>query len=262
MKTTIIIAFMVLSISSTFAQKFKWNDNKVIAHRGAWKTNDLPENSIASLKQAFKIGCYGSEFDVWMTADSVLVVNHNADFYGIIIETATYKQLLEKSHPNGEKIPTLENYLKTGMKQRSTHLILEIKPSKISKERGIIVTNKCVEMVTKLKATPWVEYISFGYDICTRIIELVPSAKVAYLAGDVSAAQLKKDKLTGADYHLNVFKKDKNYISEAHKLGLTINVWTVNKADDMQRLLAEGADFLTTNEPELAFEEIKKASTK
>lgn len=258
MKKTIILALMVFISAGAFAQKFKWNSNKVIAHRGAWKKLNLPQNSIASLKHAVKLGCYGSEFDVWMTADSMLVVNHDPDFLGIKIETSTYAQLLEKSHPNGEKIPTLENYLKEGMKQRTTRLILEIKPSKVSKERGIILANKCVEMVTKLKATPWVEYISFDYDICKRVIALVPNAKVAYLNGDVAVAQLKEDKLTGADYNIKAYNKSPKFIEEAHKLGLTINVWTVNELADIQSFLNQGADFITTNEPELVFEELSK----
>ena len=38
--------------------------NKAIAHRGAFKKNGFPENSIASLREAIRLGCTGSEFDV------------------------------------------------------------------------------------------------------------------------------------------------------------------------------------------------------
>jgi glycerophosphoryl diester phosphodiesterase len=41
----------------------------VIAHRGAWKNAGVPENSIASLQHAIDLCCYGSEFDVHMSAD-------------------------------------------------------------------------------------------------------------------------------------------------------------------------------------------------
>ena len=53
------------------------SDNIVIAHRGAWKTKNLPENSIASLKNAIALKCAGSEFDVRMTADDSLVIHHD-----------------------------------------------------------------------------------------------------------------------------------------------------------------------------------------
>ena len=40
---------------------------KVIAHRGAWKEFNLPENSIASLEKAIELKCDGAEFDVRRT---------------------------------------------------------------------------------------------------------------------------------------------------------------------------------------------------
>ena len=50
---------------------------KVIAHRGFWKTPGSSQNSISSLLKADSIGCYGSEFDVWIAKDNKLVVNHD-----------------------------------------------------------------------------------------------------------------------------------------------------------------------------------------
>ena len=73
--------------------------NPVIAHRGAWKQKSLPQNSIASLQEAINLKCRGSEFDVHLTADDVLVVNHDHLFYGLDIEKSTYKMLLSKKSP-------------------------------------------------------------------------------------------------------------------------------------------------------------------
>lgn len=178
MKRALISTLMVLVFTTTFAQKFNWNKNQVIAHRGAWKKNKLPENSIAALNEAVRLGCYGSEFDVWMTADKVLVVNHDAEFQGLTIEKVKYEELLTKTLSNGEKIPTLEAYLKAGKKQKTTKLILEIKPSLIGKERGIELTNACIEMVKKVGVLDWTEYISFDYYYCKRILEVLPKAKL------------------------------------------------------------------------------------
>ncbi|AFD07966.1 glycerophosphodiester phosphodiesterase [Solitalea canadensis] len=257
MRFLYLLAFITVYASSAFAQKNTWNDNIVIAHRGAWKKNNLPENSIAALKQAIKLKCYGSEFDVHMTSDSILVVNHDPEFLGIKIETSTYDELLQKSLSNGEKIPTLSNYLKAGMKQKKTKLILEIKPSVISPERTLALTEKVVAMVTKLKADKWIEYISFSYDATKKVVELKPQAKVYYLKGDVSAEQLAADKLYGADYHFSVFKKG-DWFADAKKYKLHLNAWTVNKEEDMNWLLDNKVDFITTNEPELLFELIGK----
>ena len=107
----LICALIVtLMAPASFAQT-SFAKNKVIAHRGAWKAQGLPQNSLASLREAIRLGCEGSEFDVWMTADEVLVVNHDGDFMGMEIEHSTYQQLLAQKLPNGEPIPTLREYL-------------------------------------------------------------------------------------------------------------------------------------------------------
>lgn len=232
--------------------------NKVIAHRGAWKKQDLPQNSIASLREAIRLGCEGSEFDVWMSADSVLVVNHDSDFYGLPIETSTYKELLEKKHPNGERIPTVEAYLKEGMTQTRTKLVMEVKPSEVSGERGLAVAKRAVEMVQHLGAEDWVDYIGFDFEMCLKIMELDPSANVAYLEGDKSPEELSEAGFFGLDYHYSLLQDKSHWIEKANELGLTVNAWTVNKAEDMEWLLSKGARFITTDEPELLLDLIKK----
>jgi glycerophosphoryl diester phosphodiesterase len=261
MKQLIISTLFVVMISTIVgAQQIitTWNKNQVIAHRGAWKKNGFPENSIASLNEAVRIKCFGSEFDVHLTLDSVIVVNHDPNFLGIPIAKSTYTQLLEKKLSNGESIPTLEEYLRAGMKQKTTKLILEVKPQKMGKERDIFLTESVLKMVRKLKAEPWVEYISFGYDICQYIVANMPNAKVAYLNGDIAPTQVKADGITGLDYHYSVFQKN-DWIWPAKKLGLTVNAWTVNTVPEMEWLLANEVEYITTNEPELVFETIKKA---
>jgi len=246
-----LFAFM----ESSYAQ---FNKNVVIAHRGAWKKNSLPENSIASLNQAAAIGCYGSEFDVHLTKDDSLVVNHDPTFYGVDIESSTYQELLAKEHPNGEKIPTAEAYLLAGKKNKKTKLIFEIKTAKAGKERTLQLTRMSVDLVKKLGLQKQVEYICFDYDAGKLVHQLDPKAKVAYLNGDIAPAQVKAAGYTGIDYHINAFKKNPEWIKDAHKIGLTVNVWTVNDVEDMKFFLAQRVDYITTNEPELLFETLKK----
>lgn len=261
MNKRFFVAILAMMITGTaLAQKqFKsWNKNQVIAHRGAFKTQNLPENSIASLKEAIRIGCFGSEFDAQFTKDSIAVVNHNGDFLGKDIATSTYQELLDhKKLSNGESIPTLVDYLKAGMKQKKTKLILEIKPQK-TQEREEALTKSVIATVNELKATPWIEYITFSHFIGKYLIANIPGAKVSYLNGELEPAKLKEQGFYGLDYHQNVFKKNPDWIKQAKDLGLIINVWTVNAAEDMDRLLEQKVDYITTNEPELLFKKIKK----
>jgi glycerophosphoryl diester phosphodiesterase len=225
-------------------------DNAVVAHRGAWKSKGLPQNSIESLREAMRLGCAGTEFDVHMTADSVMVLCHDNNFSGKVIEKHTYAELAETKLPNGETIPTLEKVLMEGMKQTDTRLFLEVKSSS-SKERTVRSAEKIVEIVNEMGAQPWVFYIAFDYAVLKRIKQLIPSSPVAYLNGDVSPEQLKADKITGLDYHYNVFKKNESMIKEAREFGLSLNVWTVNSPEEMEIFINQNFEYITTDEPEL-----------
>lgn len=226
--------------------------NIVVAHRGAFKNKGLPENSIASLKEAIRLKCTGSEFDVHMSADDVLLINHDAQYNRLPIEKSTYAQLAVTPLSNGEKLPTLEEYINAGIADNSsTRLVVEIKPSSISKERGKLVAERTVKLVQKLKAEKMVVYISFDYDILKKIMELNPTALTQYLNGDKTPEQLKANGISGADYHFSVFIKNPEWIDAAKKNNIVLNAWTVNSEADMKWFLQKGFDFITTNEPEL-----------
>lgn len=255
----LVISTMWLASSCTTrrASTPQFLDNQVIAHRGAWKTQGLPQNSIASLREAIRLGCAGTEFDVRLTEDNILVVNHDADFLGIDVATSTYEELLSKKLPNDEPIPTAKDYIIEGMKQQKTKLIFELKTSVLGKERTLQSADLAVKLVKELGAEDWIEYIMFDYDGAKRIIELDPNAKVWYLNGDVSPKQAKADGFYGLDYHYTIFRdKQPSWLQEAKDAGLSVNAWTVNSRDEMIRLLDQNAEFITTDEPELLFKTI------
>lgn len=250
--------FAACSVSKNSTNKMSFADNIVVAHRGAWKKNNLPENSIASLKQAIELKCTGSEFDVRMTADDSLIINHDPEYNKLPIEKTNYADLITFKLSNGEKLPTLREYILAGLQNNTTtRLVCEIKPSPSGKERGKLIAAKVVGLVQELKAQHMVEYISFDYDILLKIIELDPKVVTQFLDGNRSPEQLKADGISGADYHFNVFKSHPEWIESAKKNKIILNVWTVNAAADMDLFLSNKFDFITTNEPELLFEKLK-----
>ncbi len=243
--------------------KPNFENNVVVAHRGAWKKKNLPENSIASLREAINIGCTGSEFDVHLTADDSLIINHDPTYFKLPIEKTTYAELEKHRLSNGEKLPTLYEYLTEGLKNNTTtRLICEIKPSAISNERGQLVAEKVIRLVQKMKAEAMVVYISFDAGILKKLIEIDPSVNTQYLNGDMQPDALLSTGVIGLDYNQSVFKKQPALIKEAQQKKLALNVWTVNNAEDMDWFLANKFDFITTNEPELLFERIKMGAFK
>lgn len=247
----LILFMLVITLSgiTACAQKNS-GKTKVIAHRGAWKNTNSPQNSIAALNAAINMGCFASECDIWMTSDSVLVVNHDPHFYELPIETSTYDELLKKKYPNGESIATLQEFLSIITKQKKTRLVLDIKPSKVSKERSIVTAQKSYEMVVKNKAEKIIDYILFDYDACLAIEKLDPRANTAYLNGDKSPEQVAADGLWGIDYSFRVLQKNESWVSDAKQRKLTVNVWTINEETLANLYIKQGVDFITTDEPE------------
>lgn len=236
-------------------QKF-FLDNKVVAHRGAWKNKGIPQNSVESLREAMRLGCAGTEFDVRMTIDNVLVLCHDEHFFDMSVEAYSYHQLCRFTLPNGETIPTLERALLEGMKQTDTRLFLEIKQASC-KKTTIETTKRVVDMIHQFGAYPWVFYLSFDYDAIKTIKLYSPAAHVAYLGGDAPVNKLAKDKVTGLDYNDSVYKNDESLIKNSKEAGLSLNVWTVDAAEDMDYFINNDFDYITTDEPELLLSKMK-----
>lgn len=220
---------------------------QVIAHRGFWKTEGSAQNSIAALEKAAEERLYGSEFDVQVTLDGKLIVNHDAKFQGFVIAETPFKELKKIKLKNGEKLPTLKKYLKAGKKQ-DIQLILEIKSHK-SKEVEDKMAADIVKMVKKMGLQKQVEYIAFSLNICEQLAKFTPESEIAYLNGNLSPAELKKKGINGIDYNQKVLEKHPEWVEEAHRLGMKVNVWTVNKEDMMRKFIDMKVDYITTDYP-------------
>lgn len=240
---------------------------KIIAHRGHWQTEGSAQNSLTSLREAANIGCWGSECDIWITTDGVCVINHDADIKGIVIEKARYEDLRDIKLANGEPLPTLEQYLWQAVQNPNTRLIVEVK-SHVSKDAERKCIDEMLRLVKKYGAVDQTDYISFSLNACEYIVEQAPkvlngpngqrSGKredkvnlcVEYLSGDLSPEEVKAKGITGIDYHKDVLlKKHPEWIDECHKLGLTVNVWTVDNLNEIWTLIQKKVDKITTNRP-------------
>lgn len=168
MKKLIVMAAACLMTLAAAAQ------TKIVAHRGYWDCAGSAQNSITSLKLADKIGCYGSEFDVHLTKDGVIVVHHDQNVGKIDIQTSTYKALKKERLKNGEKIPTLEQYLDAG-KDLSCKLVLEIKRQMVQSHEDSLV-RQCVDMVKSKGLTDRIVWISFSGKACELLHQLLPDA--------------------------------------------------------------------------------------
>lgn len=223
---------------------------QIIAHRGYWKTQPpTAENSVKALENAQKLKIYGAEFDVRMSKDGVLIVNHDEHHGSMEISETDFPDLEKLKLKNGEPVPTLKAYLEKGKKDPQLKMIIELKP--ISNEAGEIeLVQKTIQLVKELQLESQSEFISFSLSICEEIKKTDPSFKVQYLKGDLSPLQIKEKGLDGLDYHYSVFIKNPTWIAQARALGLITNSWTVNDAEVYEKLKKQGIDFITTDIPD------------
>ncbi len=151
-------------------------DNIVVAHRGAVKEfGGTPDNSLASLRNAISLGCYGSELDIYWTKDNNVIVAHadsNCQINRLYPWENTVAELQRGGVlSNGEVLPTLEEYIKVAVTEgKCTKLVLDIKnittPTTISADkRAQYCINACrrsIEIAQKLGAEEWIEFICTG----------------------------------------------------------------------------------------------------
>ena len=247
------------------AQKTKSEGTGIVAHRGFWNCEEAgySKNSIASLKCAQEAGFWGSEFDVNMTSDGVLLVWHDNNVEGKRIEKYPYEDFKYYRLKNGEPIPTIDQYLEQAKKHPETVLVYELK-----KHSSNEVEDKFVGLVIEnlkkhgLLDPSRVIFISFSHHICKKLAKELPGFTVQYLNGEKKPATLKKDSISGIDYNYGILKLKKKWVSKAHRLDMSTNAWTVNKENDMKSMLKMKVDMLTTDQPLEARELMKNMNIK
>ena len=252
----VLTLFLVAMIGITASAQLK--APKIVAHRGFHASEGASRNSLNALKAAQEAAFWGSECDLQLTKDGEVLVVHGPMHPGkkgttpqVNVQTSTKEKVQSILLESGETVPTLDEYLQQMTKSKNTKLIIEIKSQRTPQLETEIV-QKTVNAVAKYGLENEVEYIAFRPFVCWELARLAPQGtQIAYLDGDYTPAYCKAMGCTGIDYKFSVLKKKSKWIKEAHKLGMTVNIWTVNKEEDIRWCIQNGADYITTDNPML-----------
>ena len=240
------IAAIIFSAISLNAQ------TKVVAHRGFWNCEaaGYSENSIASLKAAQDAGLWGSECDIQLTADNVIIVNHDGSIKGKVIRKCNFADFKDDLLPNGERRPSFDEYLTQCEKCPTTILVVEFKKQE-SVEAEDMLVDKAIETIKAhgLFSPDRVAFISFSKHICQRIVTAAPGFINQYLNGELSPKELAALGINGFDYHFRTMKNHPGWIKQAAKYGLSTNTWTVNDKPTAKWMIKQGVGAITTNYP-------------
>jgi glycerophosphoryl diester phosphodiesterase len=251
----------------------------VIAHRGGPSLG--PESTLYTFRNAVKLGVDVLEMDVRSTRDGQLIILHDDTVSRTTnatgpVQNYTLVELkkLDAAHrwspDNGQtfplrnkgvKIPTLSEVLKAFPQ---TKLNLEIKDS-----RSSTIQSLC-RLIRDHQMTNNVVVASFDTDslkefrrLCPQVATSAGASEVLLFFGlqkvyleaayspDAQALQIPE---TFRDLRI----VNKRFIDAAHARNLRVQVWSVNDAEAMQRLLKLGVDGIMTGHPQRLLDLLKK----
>ena len=146
-----------------------------IGHRGA--AGHAPENTIAAIQTGIRLGADFVEIDVRRTADGVLVALHDASVRRTTdgrgqINALSLRQVSTFNAGNGERIPTVEDVLKS-VAASQAGLMLELKVPSLA--------HQTVQIVQAAHFTNRVIYASFLHRELTVVRAVEPKASVMVL---------------------------------------------------------------------------------
>lgn len=249
MKKILICAMALLCVLPLSAKK---RQVAIVAHRGYWQceAGGNSHNSIASLKAAQANGFWGSEFDVNMTKDGVLMVFHDDAVAGMKFIEHDAAEFADIKLPNGEKIPTLDEYLAQFKKNKKCRVVFELKFHPYELEE--VAVDKSIEA---LKAAGLFDpkqtiFISFSMHECVLFAQKCPGFIVQYLGSDPDPDVVFANGVNGVDTYFGTLYQKADWYTKARSHGMSVNVWTVDKKEDMRKMIETGVDYITTNRPE------------
>ena len=235
------------------------------AHRGG--TEAGPENTLHAFQSAYDLGFRWLETDVQLTADGVLVAVHDTDLKRVAgrdlqVSQASWAELCQVDLGDGHRIPTFAALVEALPDAR-----WNIEP----KDAGSVPP--LVRMIRNRKLLDRVCIGSFsalrlrnvrralGAPLCSSMSPLevvrlrsrslgLPLSRSFHPS--VRCVQLpvhQRVRLPLPAGQKGVVVTDAKLIAEAHARGLQVHVWTINDADEMNRLLDLGVDGIMTDRP-------------
>ncbi len=259
---------------------------KIIAHRGA--SSIAPENTIAAARKAFEIGADLWETDVAVTMDEHLILFHDdslerttnvrevfpsrthlayteytldqirkLDTGSRYIETDPFGEIKKGNLTReellsfkAEKVPTLEEALLfTQEKQWKVNLELKKLPRRF---KDFPVPQKVIEMIKKTGIkSKQIIISSFNHRWLERVHYMAPEIEIQALIGYSNTQPLDWGDFSFDIYNAQSTLIDEQQIKTAREKGKKINLFTVNRIEEMKRFIRLGIDGIITDYPQL-----------
>jgi glycerophosphoryl diester phosphodiesterase len=245
-------------LSNTTAQNIL-----VTAHRGA--SGNAPENTISAIKKALELGVDRIEVDVQQTSDGVVICLHDKKLErttsgkGKVADLSLDELKSVKANKGfetdfwDEAIPTLEQVFE--LLDEKTQFVIEIKAGNKTYPG---IEDNVVNLIRKYKAEKWALIHSFNDKVLKFIHKSHPDIRlqklfVSFSGGLMLDFRLHSARLSDYDYvegyGISKGGANKKLIDKIHQQGKVVHVWTVNSAEDIQKMIGLGVDGIISNYP-------------
>jgi glycerophosphoryl diester phosphodiesterase len=220
-----------------------------IGHRGACGYE--PENTLLSLKKALELNVDAIEFDVYALKDGKTVLFHDdtlertTNGKGKIMDK-NFEELRKLKAGKGEKIPTLGEALDLISRKVLTNI--ELKGKGTAK-----LVFRIIEEYVKEKGWSFNDFLisSFKIEELKDFRKLDKSTKIGMCFSKEPGKNYRDVAKELNAYSVNPDKEwlTKEFIDDAHKNGLKVFPYTVNKPKEIKKLKEFGVDGIFSNYP-------------
>jgi glycerophosphoryl diester phosphodiesterase len=225
-------------------------DFTIFAHRGA--SGIEPENTLAAFQRAVECGARWIELDVHAKEGELIVfhddrLDRRTDGTGRL-EDRSLAYIRSLDAGGGERIPLLDEVFDRIAGRAGVNI--ELKGSRTAGPASEAVARR-------LKQPGWDPSCflvsSFDWAELARFKRLLPVIRIGGLASGAEPDIAEQAKALGCySLHLPRHAVRPDLMAEAHRLGLLVFVYTVNRERDMARMRDAGVDGIFTDNPELA----------
>lgn len=227
----------------------------IFAHRGS--SAEAPENTMAAFRLAVEQGADGLELDIHMSRDGHLVVIHDETLQrttrarGLVVQR-TAAELARtdagKRFPayKGEPVPRLEEVLELA---KDEGLLVNIE-LKIGRMPYFCMEEEAIKQVRRFRLEQQAIFSSFERAQLVRLKTLAPDIETAVLYRRMLPAPVEYACSLGASaLHPHYQIVTPEMVAAAHRSGLAVRPYTVDKQRNMRWLAELGVDALITNVP-------------
>jgi glycerophosphoryl diester phosphodiesterase len=237
---------------------------RVFAHRGfAAPGGAVVENTLPAFAAALALGATHIETDVHASNDGVVIISHDPDLSRLTgssdrVSSRSLAELRQLELGPGATFSSLAEALDT-----FPHAFFNIDIKSADAVAPTVAAVRAVGAADRVLVTSFSEARRLGAvralgEVATsasasRFLRALVAGKLG-LSGVLEGALASVDAIQVPEKALSLAVTTERFITQVHEAGVEIHVWTINDAENMNRLLDLGIDGIVTDRTDIAMD--------